>query len=114
MQIYAIQSNELIPINANGREYKILIDKKVVPQSSIAFANYHFDKSVAGSLHYHETETEVYYCLKGKGWIIIEGEKYILEPGSVIYIPPGAKHQTFSDDHSELEFLAIFTPPIDF
>jgi len=70
MQIYAIQSNELIPINANGREYKILIDKKVVPQSSIAFANYHFDKSVAGSLHYHETETEVYYCLKGKGWII--------------------------------------------
>lgn len=103
-----------VPVPAGGREYRVLVDRARVPDARVAVALYRYEPGQQGPAHTHATETEVYYCLGGAGTVRVAEEVFELKPGAVVYIPPGMEHQTRSDDGSELEFLAFFTPPIDF
>jgi mannose-6-phosphate isomerase-like protein (cupin superfamily) len=39
----------------------------------------------------HEA-TEIYYTVKGEAMLHLDGEKIVIKPGSVVYIPAGANH----------------------
>ncbi|MCG8505524.1 MAG: cupin domain-containing protein [Sphingomonadales bacterium] len=50
------------------------------------------DDSGPGELHYHARTENVYIVLEGVLEVVVEGERHLLEPGWVGYIPPGAHH----------------------
>ena len=50
------------------------------------------DDSGPGELHYHAHTENVYVVLEGTLEVVVEGERHLLEPGWVGYIPPGAHH----------------------
>ena len=52
-------------------------------------------------------EDEVYFVLKGKAYIVRDGEKERIEPGSILYIPAGANHQ-FVEIEEDLSLLVFF------
>jgi mannose-6-phosphate isomerase-like protein (cupin superfamily) len=54
--------------------------------------------------------SEVYYILKGRGRMEIDGESRDVKPGDMIYIPPEAKQRITSLDDEELEFLCLVDP----
>ncbi len=65
--------------------------------------------------HYHENlETaEIYFCLKGRGKLIMEstdGQCEVLDmfPGSSSYIPPFWSHRTVNTGDEPLVFFCIF------
>jgi glucose-6-phosphate isomerase len=62
--------------------------------------------------HYHAVErtAEVYYCLKGRGYILMEcrdGEVggQFLEPSQAAYIPPGWAHRSINVGTEEFVFF---------
>ena len=50
---------------------------------------------------------------EGVGRCIINGKEHMIEDGSGIVIPSGAKHNIISDPESELKIYVIYGPPRD-
>lgn len=54
--------------------------------------------------------SEVYYILKGRGRMEIDGEEKTVVPGDAVYIPPGGKQCIKSLGPENLEFLSLVDP----
>ncbi len=63
-------------------------------------------------LHHH-LYYEIFYMLSGRLDYVIEGRKYILEPGCLLIIPPYHLHQPCAHDRQPYErFLFCFDPSL--
>jgi len=62
------------------------------------------------SLLHRLKNSEVYYILGGRGEMIVEGERKKVEPGFVIYVPPGARQKIKNTGDDDLAFLCIVDP----
>ncbi len=60
--------------------------------------------------HYHALHSETYFIISGRMEWMVEGEKMILEPGDLIYVPPNTYHsaRTLGNEHART--LLIFDP----
>jgi quercetin dioxygenase-like cupin family protein len=94
------------------RYAKIFFDEKVISNTPLSMGIFRFEPGQHGPKHLHEKEVEVYYCLRGKGCVTLDGEDFILEPGNVLYIPPKLYHETKNIGVDDFEFLAIFAPTV--
>lgn len=54
--------------------------------------------------------TEVYYVIEGFGVMFVDDECEPVEPGSAVYIPPGAIQSIENTGDDELVFLCIVDP----
>ena len=54
---------------------------------------------------------EVYYVIEGFGAMFIDDECEPVEPGTTVYIPPGAMQYIENTGDHELVFLCIVDPP---
>ena len=57
--------------------------------------------------HKHHKE-EVYIFTKGSGFVIVDGVRYPVGPGSVAYIPPDAVHSVVNEKAEELMWAALW------
>ncbi len=80
----------------------------------------HFDFRISSyqpngyaAVHVHEFAENVYYILRGKGLIELDGEKHLVEPHMVIHIPPGVRHGIFNTGLEDLVFIVVASPPSD-
>ncbi len=54
--------------------------------------------------------SEVYYFLAGEGTFVIDGERTVVQAGSVIYVPPGGKQSLENTGSADIEFLCLVDP----
>ncbi|KUO51708.1 MAG: hypothetical protein APF76_15090 [Desulfitibacter sp. BRH_c19] len=92
------------------RYAKIIFDDRTIDKASLSIGVFRFGEDQTGPKHSHETEVEVYFCLKGEGCVIVDEKEFILKEGNILYIPPKAVHETKNVGNSDFEFLAIFSP----
>jgi mannose-6-phosphate isomerase-like protein (cupin superfamily) len=52
-------------------------------------------------------EDEVYFVLKGRATIILDGQQKALGPGSILYVPADTPHE-FVDIEEDLSLLVFF------
>lgn len=64
-------------------------------------------------VHVHEVAENLYYILKGKGIVELDGVKHLVEPHTVIHIPPGVRHGIFNTGVEDLVFIVVASPPSD-
>ncbi len=62
------------------------------------------------SLWHRLKSSEVYYFIAGRGVMNIEEESAAVEPGSVVYVPPGAKQSLLNSGTHPMEFLCLVDP----
>ena len=62
------------------------------------------------SLSHKLRGSEVYYVLRGRGRIHIDGETGEVRAGQVVYVPPGATQFVENTGDEELAFLCIVAP----
>jgi mannose-6-phosphate isomerase-like protein (cupin superfamily) len=61
--------------------------------------------------HVHRlAASEVYCMLSGRGRLHVDAEVYDVEPGDVVYIPPGAAQWLENPGPEEVKFLCIVEP----
>ena len=61
--------------------------------------------------HHHTEQIEVYFVLRGRGIITLDGEDYELGPYEVVSVPPGVMHIWRNPHKTPLEYLWIMAPP---
>mgnify|MGYP002346110224 CR=1 FL=1 len=86
--------------------------RRVVTAGEGGIANVHVITVTQGNAHSHDGYDEVYFVLRGNGWIEIEGVRYEMRAGSVVVIPAGCVHSLASNDGQPLEFVIFGTPPM--
>eukprot|EP01104_Vermistella_antarctica_P010278 TRINITY_DN2725_c0_g1_i1.p2 TRINITY_DN2725_c0_g1~~TRINITY_DN2725_c0_g1_i1.p2 ORF type:complete len:139 (+),score=25.71 TRINITY_DN2725_c0_g1_i1:56-418(+) len=59
--------------------------------------------------HYHPVCEEMYYILKGKGKMTLDGKEQDIGPNSVIGIPTNVTHSMTVSE--EIEMIVVCTPP---
>lgn len=53
---------------------------------------------------------EVLYVVRGEGGCYIDGQRYELEPGTGVFIPPGSAYQIENASGAELEIVSVCCP----
>jgi len=73
-------------------------------------ASLHVVEIKANSMtHYHKKLTEIYYILKGRGRIELDGRKFAVTPGTTILIKPGCRHRAVG----KLKVITVPIPAFD-
>jgi quercetin dioxygenase-like cupin family protein len=55
--------------------------------------------------HFHVDMEESFYFLEGKGYYLIDGEKYPVKSGTYIHIPKDAEHYLKAEGEAPLRFI---------
>lgn len=63
--------------------------------------------------HIHQTAEHVYYFLSGTGLIRYGDSERIVEPATVMFVPPGVVHAISNTGESDLVFIVATSPPSD-
>ncbi len=63
----------------------------------------------APPLHVHHDTEQIFYVLEGKGLLQIgeSAERYAIQPGDVVRIPPHTYHRIFCDGDRPLRYLSV-------
>jgi len=72
---------------------------------------YHIDSNKKVPLHRHPKHDEVFYCVKGKGFGVLEDGKIELEVGKAFIVPAGTMHSMESD--SDIYVGSFLIPVIE-
>ena len=86
--------------------------RRVLSGEQEGIANIHVITVAQGNPHYHKGYDEVYFVLDGYGWIKVDGERYSLEPGTVVSIPRGVVHSLKAEGDSPLQFVIFGVPAL--
>ncbi|MGI6153995.1 MAG: cupin domain-containing protein [Christensenellaceae bacterium] len=82
-----------------------LLEGESLPSGANMFAVVTIGQDCSIGKHVHEGETEVYYCLSGKGSLDDNGEAVIFRPGDIHTCGGGAYHTIVNDQEEPLRFL---------
>lgn len=66
---------------------------------------------VTTSLHCHTTSEEIYHITSGHGTMQLGEERFPVESGDSVCIPPGTPHQISNTGTDELHILCACSPP---
>lgn len=55
-------------------------------------------------------EDEVYYAVRGRATLYVDGHEQPVKPGSVLFVPAQAEHR-FHDIEEELVLIVFWAPP---
>jgi mannose-6-phosphate isomerase-like protein (cupin superfamily) len=92
---------------------KLLI-KEIAPRGLLGDVSVVYEKMLPNlSLPtvYHKKTTEFVYCLSGRATAYLAGKAYPMRPGTLLLIPPGARHRFVTRSHP-CESLSIFQPAL--
>jgi len=59
----------------------------------------------------HKMTTQFIRIEQGSGYVILNGEEYIIGPGDAIVIAPNVKHDVVSTSKTGLRLYSIYSPP---
>ena len=72
---------------------------------------YHIPSEKKVPLHCHQDKDEIFYCIKGEGFGVLEDEEMELTVGKVFIAPAGVMHSVRSD--SEIFVTAFLVPVVE-
>ena len=71
---------------------------------------YHIPSEKKVPLHRHKDQDEIFYCIKGEGFGVLEDSEMELTVGKVFIAPAGVMHSVRSD--SEIFVTALLVPVV--
>lgn len=72
---------------------------------------YHIPAEKKVPLHKHEDQDEIFYCIKGSGFGVLEDSEVELNAGVTFTVPAGTMHSVRSDE--EVYIATILIPAVD-
>ncbi len=87
-------------------ETYLLKDNKTLTNLVLSSTKLYRGQSTRG--HSHAGQEEVYFFVQGTGMMIVDEEKFRVNPGSIVIIPDGAFHRVINDGEMNLVFNCVF------
>lgn len=89
-------------------DIEVKIDKEALCLKSITYVSLAWlQPGLSYESHSHSDHEELYYIIKGKGKITVDGVVRRLRDGDLIYIPENSLHEISNDGEEIIEFLAF-------
>lgn len=63
--------------------------------------------------HSHPNGAEIIYIIRGKGQVLVDGEKGDVREGIAVLFPQGSVHMLRNTGDEEMKVVCFFTPPSD-
>ena len=60
--------------------------------------------------HFHKKRESAFFVIQGRARIIVENEEHFVEPNTLVFIPPGEKHQLMNAGNTELRVVEVYSP----
>ena len=70
---------------------------------------YHIDATKKVPLHKHDNHNEIFYCIAGEGFGVLENEEIKLTVGEIFHVPAGVMHALRTDNDL---YVASFLIPV--
>lgn len=80
-------------------------------KSSLVNNVYHIPAGKKVALHKHNNHDEIFYCIKGGGYGVLEDEDVALSVGKAFIVPAGVMHALRSE--SDLYVASFLIPKIE-
>jgi mannose-6-phosphate isomerase-like protein (cupin superfamily) len=98
-------------ITKDGSEIRSILDRTNSAATNQSLAEATLLPGAETEEHYHPKTEEIYYLLRGRGLMSVEGERREVGPGDGILIPPGTRHTIRNIGREPLVFLCCCAPP---
>lgn len=92
------------------RFMKLLVDRETFPETPLTIAMVEYPPGSQGPFHSHRKTTEIYFVLSGELTPTVEGRRYRVKRGQLLYIPPGNEHRAQNRGTKACRFMTINTP----
>lgn len=94
------------------RELKLLVSPLLQENvDSISLGLTILQPGCKSSSHIHESETETWVVMEGKGSVIIDDKQIDVQQGMIVVISPNESHQLDNTSNDIFKILWIYTPP---
>lgn len=90
---------------------KLLVTKEECGAENIDFFVSSYAPKAFAEEHVHDKSEEIFYFTKGSGLFVLDGERHIVAPGMVIFVPPGTTHAIYNTGMEDLVFVVCSSPP---
>jgi len=80
-------------------------------KESIVTKVYHLTSDTKVPLHKHEEQDEIFYCMNGSGFGVLEDSEVELNVGKAFIVPAGVMHSLRSD--GDLYVSSFLVPAVD-
>ena len=94
------------------RRARVIFDQENLPDAAVSMIEIVMREGEYGPVHVHENAVEVYYCTGGRGTTTVNGEEVVLTKGTILYVHPGEKHQTFNAGPEDFRIVCFFAPAV--
>ena len=98
-------------ITKDGSEIRSILDRTNSAATNQSLAEATLPPGGETEAHCHSQAEEIYYILRGRGLMTLEGEGREVGPGDAILIPPGTQHSIRNIGQESLVFLCCCSPP---
>jgi mannose-6-phosphate isomerase-like protein (cupin superfamily) len=59
----------------------------------------------------HEGVDQVLVCVEGEGFAVLDGERSTVEPGHLVHVPAGTRHNLVNGGAADLKLYTVYAPP---
>lgn len=101
------ETHHALPFAGGKLRVKIFYDEA---SGHGAFSLLDADADLSVPEHVHETSAEVLFIESGNGTMILGEERFAIEPGRVIYVPPNTNHGYVAGTEP-MRALQVYAPP---
>lgn len=104
------ESHEALPFAGGKLRVKIFYEQEDDQRAHGALSLLDGDADLGVPEHVHEESAEVLFIESGDGTMILGEERFALEPGKVVYVPPNTNHG-YEPGTQALRAMQIYAPP---
>ena len=104
------ETHDTLPFAGGKLRVKIFYEQEDDGRAHGAFSLLDGDADLSVPEHVHEQSAEVLFIESGDGTMILGEERFALEPGKVVYVPPNTNHG-YEAGTQPLRALQVYAPP---
>ena len=93
----------------DGKTVRYLADREMGGVQAFAIGISTLSSGVIGNTGSHDSE-EVFYFLRGKAVVVIDGNAINVESGTVVVVPPDVPHRIENNSSDECAYLWVVAP----
>lgn len=94
-----------------GALTKLLVSKENNGANNMDFMISSYAPQAYAEVHMHEESEECFYFVSGTGAFELDGERHVIGPNTVVFVPPKTLHGIFNTGYEPLVFIVTSSPP---